>query len=80
MESFTLELFGETYTFRDVEEIDAGEFVDPAGYAEVYGLSVEYTRRLCRAGRIPGAMRDPDGWAIPVDAVRRTRQKKESCS
>ena len=73
MESFTLELFGETYTWQDVEEVTAMDCVNPEGYAEIYGLNVEYVRRLCRANRIPGAMREADGWVIPVDAVRRTR-------
>lgn len=55
MRKITLELFGETFTW-EAREFKPVECVNPAGYAEIYGLSTEYVRRLCRQGRIPGGL------------------------
>ena len=40
--------------------------------AEKWGISTRRIQILCREGRIPGAMRIGEFWAIPEDAAKPT--------
>lgn len=44
-------------------------------YGELHGLSQVRVRKLCEAGRIPGAKKIGKTWIIPADALPVPAQK-----
>jgi len=46
------------------------QYLSAKEIAEKWGVSPILVRRLCRQGRVPGAVQKKDGWSIPEDAVR----------
>lgn len=44
--------------------------------ADSWGISERSVRNYCAAGRVPGAVRDGNTWAIPEDAVKPERLNK----
>ena len=49
------------------------QYLSAKEIAEKWGVSPILVRRLCRQGRVPGAVQKKDGWSIPEDAVREER-------
>ena len=49
------------------------QYISAKEIAEKWGVSPILVRRLCRQGRVPGAVQKKDGWSIPEDAVREER-------
>ena len=49
------------------------QYLSAKEIAEKWGISPILVRRLCRQGRVPGAVQKKDGWSIPEDAVREVR-------
>lgn len=53
-----------------MDDHDSREWVGPDEYAADHGVSVKTVRRHLSAGRIPGAVKRPNGlWNIPADAA-----------
>ena len=55
-----------TYTIREISDI--------------WGISISRIARLCREGRIEGAIKDGRSWLIPIDAARPTDQRVKTGS
>ena len=49
------------------------QYLSAKEIAEKWGVSPILVKRLCRQGRVPGAVQKKDGWSIPEDAVREER-------
>jgi len=45
------------------------QLVTPADLADACGVSEETIRRLCRAGKVPGAIKAGRSWVIPLQAA-----------
>lgn len=56
-------------TWGRIERMDDIEWLGPETYASENGVSVKTVRRHLTAGRIPGAVKRPNGtWVIPAHA------------
>ena len=42
------------------------QYLSAKEIAEKWGVSPILVRRLCRQGRVPGAVQKKDGWSIPT--------------
>ena len=51
-------------------------YISASEVAERWGITKRQVQRICEAGRIPGATRLGNAWAIPEDAVKPTRTGK----
>lgn len=49
--------------------MDAPRMIGTKEYGEMHGLSQVRVRKLCEAGRIPGAEKVGNTWIIPADAL-----------
>ena len=49
------------------------DYFGPEEAAKLWNVSVRQIQRLCKEGRIEGAIRFRNLWAIPKDAVKPTR-------